>query len=174
MAKMGRPTKFTPELGEKICAMLAGGYSLRQALKGDDMPDKSTVMRWIFCTTQFTDPMFQDFRDQYAQAREMQAEMMADEIMDISDDGSNDYYKREGKEPSFDGEHVQRSKLRVDARKWVASKLLPKKYGDKVQNEITGKDGGPIEMDNVSEMEIARRLMFVLENGADMADKKPH
>ena len=75
---------------------------------------------------------------------------MAEDILDIADDGTNDWMEKQDSEGSaagwsFNGEHVQRSKLRVDARKWLMSKMKPKKYGEKVSQEITGKDGGPIE-----------------------------
>jgi hypothetical protein len=76
-----------------------------------------------------------DFREQYARARDAQADTLADEIIDIADDGSNDWMERElesGKTIEVvNAEHISRSKLRVDARKWVAAKLKPKKYGDK-------------------------------------------
>lgn len=74
---------------------------------------------------------------------------MADEILEISDDGSNDWMERLGKEGEpagwqLNGEHVQRSRLRVDTRKWILSKLAPKRYGDKLQH--TGDGGGPIRV----------------------------
>jgi hypothetical protein len=88
-----------------------------------------------------------EFRDQYARAREMQAEHFADEILEIADDGSNDWIERENAAgrvvAAIDHEHIQRSRLRVDARRWLMGKMAPKKYGDKV--EVTGKDGGPLE-----------------------------
>ena len=71
-----------------------------------------------------------EFAEQYARAREVQAETLADEIVSIADE---------------DGD-PQRQRLRVDARKWVASKLKPKRYGDKVTNEHTGADGGPVAL----------------------------
>ena len=86
----------------------------------------------------------EDFMDQYARAREAQAEARADEIVDIADDGSGDFTTdKDGKE-IVSHENVQRSRLRVDARKWVAAKLLPKKYGDRLQH--TGEGGGPIRV----------------------------
>lgn len=75
------------------------------------------------------------FRDQYASAREAQADALVEECLEIADDGSNDWMTREGKdkEPAWalNGEHVNRSRLRVDTRKWWAARLAPKKYGDK-------------------------------------------
>jgi len=141
----GRPTIYTPELGNEICARLADGESLRGILQGDEMPNKSTVMRWLFSDKE----ELKDFCDQYARAREMQAELMADEMMDIADDGTNDWMTRRNKDGSeyevVDNEAIQRSKLRIDARKWVASKLLPKKYGERTRHEHTGPGGGPME-----------------------------
>lgn len=94
------------------------------------MPSYSTVMNWAL-----NEP---DFLEKYNAARGIQAERMIDEILDIADDGTNDYTTREirGQEVEvFDHEHVQRSKLRVEARLRIAAKLLPKKYGDR-GNEI--------------------------------------
>lgn len=86
--------------------------------------------------------------DQYARAKEVQSEHMAEEILAIADDGQNDWMERNGAESAgwaVNGEHIQRSRLRVDSRKWLMSKLAPKKYGDRVTQEMTGAGGGPIE-----------------------------
>lgn len=136
----GRPSDFTDEIAIAICEELAAGKSLREICKAEGMPDRSTVFRWL--------AKYDSFRDQYARAREVQAELYADEIVDISDDGTNDWMQRQnGDNPPIlvpNHEHISRSKLRVDSRKWLLSKLLPKKYGDKVTQEVTGADGGPI------------------------------
>ena len=76
--------------------------------------------------------------DLYAHAKECQADYMAEEMIAIADDGSNDYMDKRNKEGDLidrvlDAEHVQRSRLRIDTRKWIASKLKPKKYGDKLE-----------------------------------------
>ena len=97
------------------------------------MPDKSTVLRWLRDK--------EEFRAQYARARQNQAEVFAEEILDIADDGRNDWEEREGRGGKYialNREAIERSKLRVDARKWVMSKLLPKKYGDKLDVAHTG------------------------------------
>jgi len=115
-AKIGRPSDFTQEIADAICERLAEGESLRKICLADGMPNKATVFRWLVAHPTFS--------DQYARAREEQAETLADEIVEISDgDG-------EASDP-------QRDRLRVDARKWVASKLKPKKYGDK---QLVGSD----------------------------------
>ena len=144
----GRPTKYTSKLVNEICARLASGDSLRTICMEDKFPSKTTVLRWLF------DDKHEGFRDQYERARTMQAEIMAEEMLDIADDGTNDWMEKHGKDGEsyyqLNGEHVQRSRLRLDTRKWVASRLLPKKYGDKVQQEITGANGGPIETKTLS------------------------
>lgn len=70
-------------------------------------------------------------------AREAQADTLADEILDIADDATNDFMMTE-QGLKYDGDSVQRSRLRVDSRKWLAGKLRPKKYGDKIETEHTG------------------------------------
>lgn len=136
----GRPTKYTEKLIDEICAQLSEGISLRTICLADDMPTGRTVWRWL--------RKHADFCQQYAKAKEESADALVEEMLDIADDGSNDWMARN--EPDNEGyaynsEHVQRSRLRVDTRKWAASKLKAKKYGDKITNEHTGKDGGPIE-----------------------------
>lgn len=123
---MGRPSKFTQELADQICTRLAEGESLRAICRpeGNDdesMPHIGTILRWVG-----ENP---GFREQYTRAREVQAETLADEIITISD-GS--------KFADDDATQIARARLRVDTRKWVASKLLPKKYGDKVEVEHSG------------------------------------
>lgn len=139
----GRPSDFTQELADTICGRLAEGESLRAICETEGLPNKSTVFRWLASRT--------DFRDQYARARELQAETLVDEIIEISDDARNDYMANlgEGEETlayRLNGEHVQRSRLRVDSRKWFASKVAAKKYGDRVTQELSGPDGGPMEI----------------------------
>lgn len=83
----------------------------------------------------------QENSEQYARAREAQADKMAEDILQIADDGANDTYEDEDGNPRTDHDVVARSRLRVDARKWLASKMAPKKYGDKVELSGTGKNG---------------------------------
>jgi len=136
---MGRPSDYTPELALTICERLVNGESLRAICRDEGMPSVTTIFRWNEAN--------EAFRDQYARARDMQAEMFADELAEISDDGSNDWMARNDPEnPGWvvNGEHLQRSKLRVDTRKWIASRILFKKYGDKIEQQHTGPGGGPL------------------------------
>lgn len=127
---MGRPSDFSQELADRICERLADGESLRNICDEDEMPNKATIFRWL--------AKFPEFRDQYARARETQADSLFDEILSIADDGRNDWMERHGEEDAgwvANGENLRRSQLRVDSRKWMAGKLRPKKYGDKITQE---------------------------------------
>jgi hypothetical protein len=89
-----------------------------------------------------------EFRDQYASAREAQADYYAEEIIEISDDGTNDWMERQRTDGSTEEvenkEVLARSRLRVDTRKWLMARMAPKKYGDKITQEVTGADGAPL------------------------------
>lgn len=138
----GRPTDYTQHLADVLCARLAEGESLRTVCRDEGMPCKATVFMWMRTNAEFL--------DQYTRAKQESADALIDDILDIADDGTNDWMEKNDAEGNcvgyqLNGEHVQRSRLRVDARKWLAEKLKPKKYGQKVQQELTGADGGPIE-----------------------------
>lgn len=131
----GRPTDYTEQLALTICLRLSEGESLRKVCLDDAMPDKSTVLRWI--------ARHESFRDQYAKAKADGAEALAEEIFDIADDGANDWMEKFSAEGDslgwqLNGEHVQRSRLRIDTRKWYLSKIMPKKYGDRLEVANTG------------------------------------
>jgi len=126
---MGRPSSFTPECADIICERLANGESLRKICLDEEMPDQKTVLRWLARgDLENAEEEFATFRQQYARAREMQADTIFDEMLDIADDGANDYM---GEDEKYNGDAVQRSRLRIDTRKWMAGKLKPKVYGDK-------------------------------------------
>lgn len=143
---MGRPSTFTQEVADVICERIAAGESVRAICRDEDMPAQSTVFAWL--------ARHESFAEQYARAKEAQAEFMADEIVEIADDGRNDWMERLGDEGQgigwqLNGEHVQRSRLRLDSRKWLLSKLLPKKYGDRL--DVNTKHSGGVELKVVSE-----------------------
>lgn len=134
---MARPSIFTQELVDTICKRIAEGESVRTICKDDDMPSGVTIYNWLL------DDDKKEFFKQYARARDAQAELMFDELLEIADDGRNDYMERENKDGStyevVNSEHINRSRLRVDTRKWYLSKVLPKKYGDKLDMTTDGK-----------------------------------
>ena len=169
MASIGRPSKYSEDLAAQICLRLSEGESLRAICRDDAMPDKATVFRWL------ADEKRQSFRDQYARARDAQTDHFADEILEIADDGSNDWMERFDKDGEksgwqLNGEHVQRSRVRIDTRKWLMARMSPRKYGDRVAMEHSGPDGGPIEHDFVGEF--ARRIAGVAARlGAEEASE---
>lgn len=118
-------TKYTNKLRDDICTRLADGESLRKICLSINV-DRSQVFRWL--------ERYPAFRDQYAQARAMQADTLADEITDIADEANAATIKG-----------IEHARLRIDARKWAAAKLAPKKYGEKLQQEVTGANGGPVQ-----------------------------
>jgi hypothetical protein len=134
---MARALEYTQEIADAICERLIEGQSLRTICLDVSMPSAATVCKWL--------GRVPDFAEQYARAREAQADTLADEILDIADDGSNDWIERDGK-IEYNGDHVQRSRLRVDSRKWIASKLKAKKYGDKTETTHVGDKERPIVM----------------------------
>lgn len=138
-AKGGRPEAITREIANKVCEELAKGKTLRQIERMPGMPSKPTILRWATCN----DDDKAWFRDQYERAIAIRLYGWADDTIDISEDGSNDWYEHEGIEKP-DTEHIARSRLRIDTRKWHLTKLLPKVFGDKIQQEISGKDGTPL------------------------------
>lgn len=95
------------------------------------MPSPQTVISWVL------QDLGPGFAEQYARAREVGYQLMADELTEIADDGSNDWMVVEGREVP-DHEYITRSRLRVDTRKWLLSKALPKIYGDKIAHEHSG------------------------------------
>lgn len=150
---MARPSEFTKEVADEICERISNGESLRAICLDEHMPGKSTVFRWLAAD--------QVFQDQYTRAREAQAETLADEMVDIADDGHNDWMEKNfGEDTRWveNGEAIRRSALRIDTRKWVAARLLPKKYGDKTQLEHTGK----MEVTDTDSRQLSRAILAVL------------
>jgi len=120
---------------DEICEKIIDGYSLRAALKELDKIPAKTFFVWL--------REDESFRKQYARATEERAELMFEDMFDIADNGTNDWMQKHNEKGevigwSVNGEHIQRSRIRIDTRKWALSKLQPKKYGDKL--DITSKD----------------------------------
>ena len=133
----GRPSIYSPELAAAICTHIADGKSLRTIGAMDGMPHQATIMAWL-------DGSKPEFSEQYARAHEAYADKLAEETLTIADDSSLDTYVDADGNVKTDTEAIQRSKLRVDTRKWLASKKAPRKYGDKVA--IGGADDlGPVQ-----------------------------
>lgn len=139
-AKVGRPSTYSEEAADAICVELMAGRSLVEICEQEDMPAERTVYVWLLKHPEFV--------RKYAHAREMQAERGIDEIIPIADDGRNDWMEQHNAEGQTigwkeNGEAIRRSQIRIDARKWKASKLRPKVYGDKVQ--LGGDSDNPVQ-----------------------------
>lgn len=133
--KRGRPTKYNEKLVIEFCRRIAQGKSMRTVCKAPDMPDMTTIFDWL--------RIYEEFAHQYARACEERSEAYIEEIFDIADDGSNDWMEEEFRGQTrtvLNREAIERSKLRADVRKWYASKLKPKKYGDKLDLTTDGKE----------------------------------
>ena len=127
-------SSFCQSVFDQICDQLSGGKTLREICRQPGMPAESTVRKWTIANEQ-------GCYAQYARAREALAEHWADEILEIADDATNDWMGRQRRdgvtEIVLNRDHVERSKQRIDARKWLLSKALPKVYGDK--QSVEGK-----------------------------------
>jgi hypothetical protein len=122
--------KFSQELFDEICEKIANGESLRKICKDDKMPNLTSVWKWLNNN--------EELSKQYARAREEQAETFVDEILEIADNNKDDTFIDENGKLIINQEVIARSRLRVDSRKWIASKLKPKRFGDytKIQAEV--------------------------------------
>jgi hypothetical protein len=124
---MARPSEYTQEKADSICHLLAEGMSLRSVCKEKGMPDIATVFKWMRSN--------EEFLKQYARAKQESADAMAEEVLDIADNAVNDWMEvNHGEHKSWkeNGEAINRSRLRVDTRKWLMAKMKPKKYGEKL------------------------------------------
>lgn len=165
MAITGRPSLYSDDLASLICERLASGESMRSISRDESMPSMATMFNWLRDKPQFL--------EQYERAKEESADALVEDMLDIADNQVEQPLIVDGLPFQIDGKpvmvkdavSVNHARLRVDTRKWAASKLKPKKYGDKVVQEVTGKDGGAIEVSDMSEREIARRIAFALAKG---------
>lgn len=121
---VGRPSTFTQEMADKICEEIAMGKALRWLCRQDGWPAERTVNQWLEKNEQFA--------QQYARARVMQQDGFVDEMVMIADDQSIP---------------PDRARVMIDTRKWVAGKMAPKKYSDKIQTEISGPGGAPVKIE---------------------------
>lgn len=138
---MGGLSVYDPDIARDILHRIADGESLRSICSGEGMPTRRTVYNWAIDDRE-------GFAVQYNRAREMQAHCFADDVVSIADDARNDWMQRN--DPNNPGwianhEHVQRSRLRTDARKWAAAVILPKIYSEKRQLQNLDKNGDPTD-----------------------------
>lgn len=156
---MGRPTLFTKDLADYIAARIAEGETLRALCRDDPVvPDRATVSQWIA-----TKP---DFADQVARAREAASHLLVEETREIADDGNNDWMEKRGRDGQsigwqLNGEHVQRSRLRIEQRWREAEAILPKVYGKRQMIEHSGS----IAVTDGKDDELVQEMLELLATG---------
>lgn len=133
---MAKATGYSEEIASAICERLACGESLRKICSDEKMPALRTVFDWL------ADDRYLPFRTKYAHAREAQADTLFDEILDIADTpqlGEKTKTKPDGDVEVTSGDMIDHRRLQIETRKWMASKLYPKKYGDKLDLNVDGQ-----------------------------------
>lgn len=120
----GRPSDYLVEVADDICSLLAKGESLNSICKKEGFPSRNTVYRWLRENT--------EFRDNYARATDDRADSIFEEMLDISDNVIPD------------NAEIAKARLKIDTRKWVLSRMNPKKFSDKQSVEHTGRDGSDL------------------------------
>jgi hypothetical protein len=135
---------FTPKLSAKICDLVAEGASLKTICTAPKMPSRRTVRGWL--------DEHPDFEASYERARRQRTDALVDEIVEIADAVAG----------SDSPAAVNAARLQVDTRRWLASKLLPERFGDKLQAELTGKDGEPLLKDPPTPERLAHALLCLL------------
>lgn len=137
----------------EICDKIQTGRSLRSVIKDKGMPDVSTFYVWL--------KEDQEKSKHYAYSTEMRAETIFEDILSIADENENDTILNENGVEVTNHDVINRARLRIDARKWMLSKMIPRKYGDKI--DVTTKDESinkPVDTN-----EVLRNIKHVLDGG---------
>lgn len=160
-----RPAQYSFELSETICERITQGQSTSEVVRDPAMPTWGTLARWR--------REHEDFNRRYTIARQSCCELWADEIIEISDDATNDYVTRVNAKGHvrtvFDRESFERSRLRADNRKWVVSKLMRHVYGDKSEVELRTPDGINVKVEERNQLIDA--IVRLVHPKTDPADK---
>lgn len=137
----GRPSLYSEAIADEIAEAIAlGGALYRLCEERPGWPSERTIYSWLDAHPAFL--------QKYTRARERAADRRAAEIVEIADSAKD----------------AQLAKLQIDARRWQAAKFAPKRYGDRVSTEVTGPDGGPVEIrPALSPIESARQVLFAME-----------
>lgn len=130
----GRPAKYTKELADRVCFELSQGKSLRTVCKNDWCPEGVTIFKWM--------REMPEFLSQYEKAKQESADALAEEIMDIADtpmEGDEVTINADGSKVIKKGDMLGHRRLQIDSRKWIMSKMKPKKYGEKLDMTTGGE-----------------------------------
>lgn len=136
--KLGRPSEYTEAKAAEFCKRVSEGRMVRDVCNDADMPSAATFYKWLENN--------ESFLKQYTRAKDVQADAMAADILKISDTSDADNVCDEYGNIKPNHEWIARSKLRVDARKWLLSKMMPKKYGDKLEQTVVGDPEKPVHI----------------------------
>jgi hypothetical protein len=143
---MVRPTSYSAERAKRICDLVAEGESLRTISEMRGMPARRTVRGWLNAHP--------EFEREYEVARRERTDNLVDESIEIADSVSG----------CTDPTAVQAARLRIDTRRWLASKLLPERFGDHKRVEMTGKAGAPLIPVETGGPSLALALLAVLHD----------
>jgi len=163
MRPVGRPRKgLAIEIQAYICEQLAKGRSLKSVAKDRQVAISDMNIRGHLLRDR-------KFYLQYEESRNIGLDVMADELLEIADDSSNDYMTKVNKDgtkcEAVNPENIQRSRLRTDVRKWYLSKLAPKRYGERIQTDLTNSDGS---LKNVNIDEVSAKVQHILNNAREL------
>jgi hypothetical protein len=145
-----RPVEFTEDIADEICWRITHGEPLVRICADPHLPHVATIYRWLI--------RFPLFCDMYTRAREEQADTNADEILAIADEMPPEYTDDKGR-TSLDHTYIAWQKQRIEARKWTAAKLKPRKYGERVALEGV-EDGAAIKTEDAN----ANKFLEVIRN----------
>lgn len=126
---MAKKADYSEAVAERIIELVSEGMSLVDAAQQKGIPSRTTIYKWLDAN--------EDFANRYARASEIRAHRLADDVISISDEEAD----------------PQRTRNRMEARKWAASKMYPKVYGDKTTIAGTGDKDDAIHIDSTSALE---------------------
>jgi len=187
MGKIGRPSSYSPEIGEAICARIAAGETLTAICELPDFPSRSTVSRWL-CHPEPSESL-RAFATAYAHAREAQAEGEFDEIRELADgtheeacaeadaacEGFDDLDSRAARKLWRQRyyESLNAKKLQIDARKFRVARMNASKYGDKAQVQVSTPPGQPIEVEVMPSAERVAQVLNILREAGALPSGEP-
>lgn len=146
--------KYSDEVAGRICKLMLEGKSVRAICReNEDMPEKSTIYDWL--------QKKPDFREAYEMAIAIRAHDMFDECLEIADETDDDFVG-DPEDRVVNGEHIARSRLRIETRKWMAGRMLPKVYGDKMALTGGSESDAPLKVQSVDDRVLARQLAHLL------------
>lgn len=159
---MSRPTSYTKELAEAVCEKLTACGSLRAVCRDEGMPNRSTITRWVVDD-------IDGFAARYARAKDLGIDEFVDETIEIADDGTNDWMNTE-RGPQLDSEHIQRSKVRIETRRWLAERMAPKRYGLKQALDLSNTDG-TLQVDEAARSARVAQLLALAQQRKEQGEE---